>query len=323
MIRPPMKLVTYDRGGARRLGAWVAGTVVDLPDAVGHPAFPTTMEALVARHGGTTLDAARTAIADPDLVAGCSVERARLLVPILPASLRDFDAFATGRHAGQPGGRRPDRVPTFPPYSKGNHRSVLGPGEELAWPAFTRALDYELEVACVVGGAGRDVRPEDARAMIFGYTIMNDWSARDLRRDELAACLGPGKSTDFATSLGPCIVTPDEFDPSAARMVARVDGEGWSEGDLGAARWRFPQMIAHAARGEDVLPGDVYGSGAFAGGCGADLGRRLPDGCVVDLEVEGLGVLRTRVLPRGTPPARRAPSARRMQDRAASIALLR
>ena len=295
-----MRLVTYEREGSRRLGALVGDRVVDLPDAVGHPEFPPTMEALVEA-GPSSLDDARAALdggADDHSVAG-----ARLLVPILPSSLRDFLAFEDNVKAGS--ARRGEPVPDswyeMPVYYKGNHRSVFGPGEEIPWPAYTDELDYELEVACVLGGRGRDLDEDGARALIFGYTLMNDWSARDIQRKEMASRLGPAKGKDFATSLGPCIVTADELDPTALRLVARVDGEVWSEGDLGGARWSFPEMIAHVSQGEDVWPGDVYGSGTFGGGCGLDLGKFLWPGAVVELEAEPIGVLGNRVGPK---PAR-------------------
>jgi 2-keto-4-pentenoate hydratase/2-oxohepta-3-ene-1,7-dioic acid hydratase in catechol pathway len=295
-----VRLVTYEREGSRRLGALVGDRVVDLPDAVGHPEFPPTMEAL-AEEGPSSLDVAREALdggAEDHSVAG-----ARLLVPILPASLRDFLAFEDHVKAGAARGGEPvpDAWYEMPVYYKGNHRSVFGPGEEIPWPAYTEELDYELEVACVLGGRGRDLDEDGARAVIFGYTLMNDWSARDIQRKEMASRLGPAKGKDFATSLGPCIVTADELDPTALRLVARVDGEVWSEGDLGGARWSFPQMIAHVSQGEDVWPGDVYGSGTFGGGCGLDLGKFLWPGAVVELEADPIGVLGNRVGPK---PAR-------------------
>jgi 2-keto-4-pentenoate hydratase/2-oxohepta-3-ene-1,7-dioic acid hydratase in catechol pathway len=291
-----VKLVTYDRRGHRRLGALLGDRVVDVPDLVGHPAFPVTMEALVTSNGGTVLDAARAALQRDDAEEHV-VPGARLLVPLLPSSLRDFVAFE--QHVGPSRSRR--SVPAarafreMPLYHKGNHRAVAGPEEEIPWPRFTKELDYELEVAAVVGRYGRDLEPAEAESVILGYTLMNDWSARDAERKEMRAGLGPGRSKDFATSLGPCIVTPEEVDPHALVLVGRVDGEVWSEGTLAGARWSFPEMIAHVSWGEDVWPGDVYGSGTFVGGCGADLGRRLRPGVVVQLESEGIGVLRNRV----------------------------
>lgn len=288
-----MKLVTYDRGGARRLGAWVAGTVVDVPEAVGHPAFPSTLEALVARNGGTTLDAAREALAHPSAVEEFGVARPRLLAPLLPSALRAF----AGRGAGLS-------------YVTRDHRTVLGPGEDLPWPSFTGELDFEVTVACVLGRAGRDVTAQEAGAMIFGYLLMNDWTARDLERRERSSGAGTGKSRDFATSLGPFLVTADEIEPSELRVRASVEGEVWTEVAFRDAGRTFPEMVAFASRGQDVSPGEVYGGGPLAGGSGADLRRRLCPGSTVEASADGLGALRTRILGPGAPrPRGRRPGA--------------
>jgi 2-keto-4-pentenoate hydratase/2-oxohepta-3-ene-1,7-dioic acid hydratase in catechol pathway len=292
-----LRLVTYERHGARRLGALAGDSVVDLPGLLEDPSFPSTMEALVEA-GPDALAAARSAL-DGD-VGAHEVPDARLLVPILPGSLRDFLAFED--HVRRGSERRGEPVPEawyeMPMYYKGNHRSVYGPEEEIPWPPFTEELDFELEVACVLGRRGRDLSEEDAAAVIFGYTLMNDWSARDIQRQEMAVRLGPAKGKDFATSLGPSIVTADELDVSSVRLAARIDGETWAEGNLGDIHWTFPQMIAHVSRGEDVWPGDVYGSGTFGGGCGLDQGRFLWPGAVVELEATGIGVLRNPVGPK-------------------------
>jgi 2-keto-4-pentenoate hydratase/2-oxohepta-3-ene-1,7-dioic acid hydratase in catechol pathway len=294
-----MKLVTYDRRGRRRLGVIVGEEVIDLPDAVGHPVFPTSMEDLVAHNGGTVLDGAREALEMPDLEEFV-VPNPRLLVPLLPSSLRDFLAFEDHVKAGaeRRGSPVPDVWYEMPIYYKGNHRSVLGPDEELVWPPFSEELDYECEVAAIVGKRGRDLSTDEAGEIIFGFTLMNDWSARDIQRKEMSGWLGPAKAKDFATSLGPCIVTPDEIDPADIQLTARVDGEVWSKGSLVGMRWTFAEMIAHVSNGEDVWPGDVYGSGTFGGGCGLDLGRTLTPGVVVELEGTGIGVLRNRVGPK-------------------------
>jgi 2-keto-4-pentenoate hydratase/2-oxohepta-3-ene-1,7-dioic acid hydratase in catechol pathway len=289
-----VRLVTFD-GPGRRLGALVGDRVIDIPGAVGAPDFPTTMEALVEAGPGA-LDEARATLAEADPDRD-SIAEPRLLVPLLPGSLRDFLAFEDHVKAGAD--RRGEEVPEawyeMPIYYKGNHRSVYGPDQEIPWPPFTEELDYEVEVAAILGGRGRDLDERTASRLLFGYTLMNDWSARDIQRKEMAARLGPAKGKDFATSFGPCVVTADELDPTSLRLEARVDGEVWSRGTLASARWTFPQMIAHVSRGEDVWPGDVYGSGTFGGGCGLDLGRFLWPGAVVDLEAAGIGVLRNRV----------------------------
>jgi 2-keto-4-pentenoate hydratase/2-oxohepta-3-ene-1,7-dioic acid hydratase in catechol pathway len=294
-----VRLVTYDHEGGRRLGALVDDVVVDLPSAVDHPGFPDTMEDLVGA-GPAALQRARQALRPRGASQLFAVDDALLLVPLLPSSLRDFLAFEDHVKAGA--ARRGESVPEawyeIPIYYKGNHRSVIGPDEEVHWPPFTEELDFELEVAAILGGRGRDLDAGTAAQLVFGYTLMNDWSARDIQRQEMAARLGPAKSKDFATSLGPCIVTVDEFDPARVRLTARVDDNVWSEGSLADAYWTFPQMIAHVSQGEEVWPGDLYGSGTFGGGCGLDLGRFLWPGAVVELEAEGIGVLRNRVGPK-------------------------
>lgn len=287
--------MTYDRGGARRLGTLVDETVVDLPDVVGHPAFPATMEALV-RAGLGALEVAREALDRPGAMDH-AVPGGRLLAPVLPGSLRSFVAFEDHVRAGAE--RRGESVPEpwyeMPMHHCGNHRSIRGPDQEVAWPSFTEELDYEVEVACILGGHGRDLDEEAAGALVFGYTLMNDWCARDVQRKEMACRLGPSKGKGFATSLGPWIVPADELDPDDVGLTARVDGETWSKGNLGTSRWSFPEMIAHVSQGEDVWPGDVHGSGTFGGGCGVDLGRSLWPLAVVELEGDGLGVLRNTV----------------------------
>jgi 2-keto-4-pentenoate hydratase/2-oxohepta-3-ene-1,7-dioic acid hydratase in catechol pathway len=213
--------------------------------------------------------------------------------------LRDFLAFED--HAKGGAARRGEELnPAWyrsPVYYKGNHRSIVGPGADVPWPSFSERLDFELELACVVGVRGRDFDERGAERAIFGYTIMNDWSARDVQRDEMAMRLGPAKSKDFATSLGPCIVTADEIDPrKGLAMTARVNGETWCEASSAAMHWTFAAMIAHVSTGEDVWPGDVYGSGTPFGGCGLDRDRWVAPGDVVELEIEGIGVLRNRVV---------------------------
>lgn len=266
-----MRLVTYDRGGARRLGAWVGRAVVDLPDAVGHPAFPTTMETLVGRCGGTTLDAARDALAHPGYVRDCRVAKPRLLAPVIPISLLE-------------------------------RRFILGPGDPVPWPSQAEHVDYHLEVACVIGKPARDLSSHQAAAVVFGYTLMNDWSAQAGPTSRIRRGRKP-RIERFATSLGPCIVTPDEFDPTTGRLVARVDGEVWSVGSLSQALGSFPDLIAELSESQTLYPGDIVGSGTFPGGCALDLGLRLKVGSVVELEAEGIGVLRNFV---GAPPVGRA-----------------
>ena len=222
------------------------------------------------------------------------------LPPVEATSLRDFIAFEEHIRAAR--GRRGADVPPawykMPVYYKGNYRSLLGHGQLLTWPRYSQRMDYELELACVIGKEGIDISEDGAGAYIGGYTVMNDWSARDIQMEEMSVGLGPAKGKDFATSLGPWVVTPDEFNPADARMTARINGELWSEGNIGQIHWSFPQMISHASMDETLYPGDVLGSGTVGGGCGLELDRWLQAGDVVELEVEGIGTLRNRVVRR-------------------------
>ena len=216
-----------------------------------------------------------------------------------PPSLRDFIAFedhiaATSKRRGQP---IPPEWYKAPVYYKGNHRTIIGPDQDLSWPLNTTKLDYELELACVIGRQGIDIAEQDAGDYIAGYTIMNDFSARDIQFQEMACRLGPAKGKDFATAIGPCIVTPDEIaDPTSLRMIARVNGEIWSEGRFGSIHWSFNQMIAHVSRDEAIYPGDLFGSGTVGGGCGLELDRYLKPGDIVELEIQPIGILRTVIV---------------------------
>ena len=224
----------------------------------------------------------------------------RLLAPLrAPNSLRDFLAFRdhVERGAARRGTAVPEPWDRLPVYYKGNRRSISGDGDEVRWPSYTEKLDYECEVAAVVGRPGRDLTEDDAAGAIFGYLVMNDWSARDIQRDEMACWLGPAKAKDFNTSFGPVLVSADEWDPEDDHeMTVTVDGEVWSRGTTAGRRWTFAQMLAHVSRDEDVYPTDVLGSGTFGGGCGLDIDRWLAPGQTVTLTVDGLGSLTNRVV---------------------------
>ena len=215
-----------------------------------------------------------------------------------PTALRDFMLFEDHARAGA-ARRGEDLNPdwfTIPISYKGNHRTILDHDEDLPYPAWTEWLDFELEIACIIGTSVRDVSPEGAAAAIQGYTIMNDWSARDVQRAEMAMRLGPARSKDFATSLGPIIAPATEWNPlESHRTQAIVDGEVWFTGDTSAISRSFAEVISWVSRTETVHAGDVYGSGTQFGGCGLDLDRRLPRACTVELVVDGIGTLRTRV----------------------------
>jgi fumarylacetoacetate (FAA) hydrolase len=218
----------------------------------------------------------------------------RLLAPVpRPPSVRDFYAFEehvrnAARVTGRPG--VPPEWYELPVFYFSNPAAIYGPEDEIPFPPGVEELDYELEVAAVIG----------AESQIGGFTIMNDWSARDVQRQEMRVGLGPAKGKDFATSLGPVVVTPDELGDLSLEMVARVNGEERSRGNLGSIYHSWESIVARAAANTALVPGDVIGSGTVGSGCILEHGdgRWLQPGDEVELEVEGLGVLRNRVGPR-------------------------
>jgi fumarylacetoacetate (FAA) hydrolase len=230
--------------------------------------------------------------------------------PLPPvASIRDFYAFE--QHVKTCRKQRGlDMVPQWyqiPVFYFSNPVCVIGQDDPVTAPHGSEALDYELELACVIGKIGQDI-PADGRALeyVAGFTIMNDWSARDLQRAEMAVGLGPSKSKDFATSLGPELVSFDELSDRYRdgrlylEMTARVNGRELSRGNSGSMYWTWPQLIAHASRDTQLMPGDVLGSGTVGTGCILELtpdavGGWLKPGDVVELTIERLGTLRNRV----------------------------
>jgi len=237
---------------------------------------------------------------------------ANLCSPIpVPPSIRDFMAFeehvVTSMEAI---GQKVD--PTWyeiPVFYFTNPAAVKGPRDEVAISPGSSQFDYELEVAAVIGREGSDIPPAEAENYIAGYTILCDWSARDLQAHEMRQGLGPAKGKDSATSLGPVLVTPDELEPHrsgkgfAMHMRASVNGVPYSEGSWSDIHWSFAQMIAFASRGTRLVPGDVIGSGTVGTGCILELSRvhgtqRFPwlkPGDRVRLEVDELGAIESTV----------------------------
>jgi fumarylacetoacetate (FAA) hydrolase len=234
----------------------------------------------------------------------------RLHAPLLrPTTLRDAYAFETHvRTANANRGREvPEEWYKFPIFYFTNPNNIFGPEDEIPYPPYTRELDYELEIAVVIGKPGRDIKPEDAPKHIFGYTIFNDWSARDVQREEMKVSLGPAKGKDFASALGPCIVTTEELaDKTTGRpgvydleMRACVNGVEKSHGNFKDIYWSFGDILARASELVTLLPGDVIGSGTVGTGCLLELtkgkGPWLNEGDVIELEIERIGTLRNKV----------------------------
>jgi 2-keto-4-pentenoate hydratase/2-oxohepta-3-ene-1,7-dioic acid hydratase in catechol pathway len=222
-------------------------------------------------------------------------EGVRLLAPLpRPNSIRDFMAFE--EHVKNSLGEEPPQVwYDTPVYYKGNPDSVVGPGATVAWPSHSEQLDYELEIAAVIGKQGTDIDAADAEEYIAGYTVFNDFSARDTQMQEMQGRLGPAKGKDFANAFGPFLVTTDSFDLSEARMTAEINGETWSDGVAGEMYHSFADIVEHVSRDETLYPGDVLGSGTVGEGCGLELGRFLEEGDTVTLHVDGLGTLENTV----------------------------
>lgn len=310
-----MKLATIRTGdGRERVAVVLDGErrLLDLGSAHervrgGESAALASMLALIGG-GDAALELARQLVEAAPEEAIVDRSAVTLLAPIpVPPQIRDFLAFeqhlkGAFAMAEQLTGRHMD-IPAVwyqqPIYYKANRFSVVGPGAEVRWPSYAQLLDYELELACVIGKPGVDIAPEEAAGHVFGFTIFNDVSARDAQATEMEGQLGPAKGKDFDTGnvLGPWLVTADEIgDPYDLTMVARVNGEEWSRGHSGTMHHRFEDIIAFVSRSETLHPGEILGSGTVGRGCGLELGRFLNPGDVIELEVERIGVLRNRII---------------------------
>ncbi|WP_353940183.1 fumarylacetoacetate hydrolase family protein [Streptomyces sp. HUAS MG91] len=262
-----------------------------------------------------------TGAAARDAPPGPHVSEVRLLAPLEPASIRDFVTFEEHvegvRRSVDGAAGVPEQWYAAPTFYFTNPHAVFGPGAGIPMPPGSTVLDYELEVAAVIGREGHDLTPERARDHIIGYTVFNDWSARDLQSAEMRVGLGPCKGKDTAGTLGPYLVTADELERYRDHegflrlaLTARVNGEIVGEDLLSNMSWTFEEMIAYASRGTRVVPGDVLGSGTCGnGGCLAELwglrGERTPPplkaGDTVTLTVEGIGTLTNTVVPGAEP----------------------
>ncbi|SDF42024.1 2-keto-4-pentenoate hydratase/2-oxohepta-3-ene-1,7-dioic acid hydratase (catechol pathway) [Lentzea fradiae] len=302
-----MRFATVEEpGGAVRCGVVDGDTLLRLPEGT------SVLELL---RSGTLLDAGAAA-GDPISLAGL-----RLLPPVEAPTVRDFAAFE--EHVEGIAGAVDDAWYAAPTFYFTNPYGLVGAHDDVAVPPGCERLDFELEVAAVIGVAGSDLTPGEARHHIAGYTILNDWSARDLQFREMAVRLGPCKGKDFATTLGPFLVTADEVEPHrdadgflSLGMTVAVNGTEIGRDLLSNMSWPFEDLVAYASRGTEVRPGDVLGSGTCGnGGCLAELwgrGRDLPPlvpGDVVTMTVDGLGTIANTVVagadPRPIPVARR------------------
>lgn len=311
-----MKLVSYrDATEAGRAGVWRDDVIFDAATLLrreGDVSF-TLLDLL--RLGPTALDDLRAALVTADATgpAARPAQLTDLLAPVPnPPSVRDFYAFE--QHVKAARARR--NVGMIPEWYQiavfyfSNPAAIQGPEADIPYPADSQELDFELEVACVIGQAGRDIRAADAARYIAGYLVMNDWSARDLQREEMKMNLGPAKGKDFATSLGPWLVTPDELADKRVgagaderydlTMLGRINDREVSRGNFKDLYFSFAQMIERASRHVMLKPGDIIGSGTVGTGCILELGPEnvpwLKTGDIVEMEIERLGVLRNRIV---------------------------
>lgn len=315
-----MKLLTFEKNSQPRLGALLPHGVVDL--TASQKSELSSMMAII-HAGDLGIQAAQEVVAsskesdllDPEKITWMSV------LPV-PEQIRDclgFEEHLKNTYLGVVRMRTadaPDPEAAFaeavaagaanppeiwyqqPLYYKANRFACSGHDNEVEWPLYSQIMDYELEMACVIGTKGKDIRKEDATNHIFGYTIFNDLSARDAQMTEMPGMLGPAKGKDFDKSnvLGPVIVTKDEIaNPYNLLMNARINGEQISQGSSSTIHWKFEDMIAHISKGETLYPGEVIASGTVGWGSGLENNRLLQDGDTIELEIENIGKLRSKI----------------------------
>jgi 2-keto-4-pentenoate hydratase/2-oxohepta-3-ene-1,7-dioic acid hydratase in catechol pathway len=322
-----MRLVTFALGdNPPRLGAMRGDDVIDLAAAAaasGRSAAPFVDLLTLIRSGADGLAAARAVLAGASggvVLPGTTV---RLLAPLpVPEQVRCFASFEEhGKNSAKVMVKKMAalaldpvaeearllasgnfNVPKVwyerPLYYKGNRFNWVGPGVDIPWPAYSDTVDYELELACIIGRGGRDIPKERAAEHIFGYSICNDLSARDTQAIEMRLPLGPAKGKDFdgGNVLGPAVVTADEIDPYGLTGVARVNGEEWGRSSSSGMQHRFEDMIAYVSQAETIHPGEIFLSGCFANCSGMEVGRAARRGDRIRLEIEGLGALENRIV---------------------------
>ncbi len=318
-----MKLVTFRTGQSQKIGAATndGAYIFDLTSASrGDKRFESMLALIDAGEAG--LDEARRLFSNAGSESAFLLpfKSLTLLAPLPePRQMRDFSTFETHLRQAKAGMDRielrkkgdeaaartvvpPAGIPPIykaqPVYYLTNRFSVAGPDAIVRWPRYSALMDFELEFGIVLGKAGRDVPVDRAREYIFGYVIYNDFSARDTQHTEMAGLMGPakGKSFDGGNVLGPWLVTADEIaDPYKLAMSVRVNGETWASGTSADMLFTFEELIAYVSRDETIHAGEFFGSGTMGNGCGLELDRYLKHGDAVELEVQGLGVLRNWV----------------------------
>jgi 2-keto-4-pentenoate hydratase/2-oxohepta-3-ene-1,7-dioic acid hydratase in catechol pathway len=305
-----MKFITFTKKDGTVAAGWInsRNMAVDMHEA-SNGTLPDNMLAFIENHEGFMeyIENNKGLIETGN--GSYPLDEVSLKAPLpYPKSVRDFYAFEQHVKTAREN-RGLEMIPEWyeiPVFYFTNHLAIRGPEEVIRRPQNCEWMDYELEIACVIGKEGRNIKAEDAEQHIFGYFIMNDWSARDLQRQEMKVGLGPAKGKDFATSIGPYLVTRDELDSLKAgkgydlEMVARVNGKELSRGNMNDLYYSFGEMIERASAGTTLYPGEVIGSGTVGTGCILELGtnvhRWLEPGDEVELEINGLGVLKNKII---------------------------
>ena len=300
-----MRFVMFqDHSGRAAAGRWIDEKIHVLRHAA-------SIQDLLGDDGERLMRAGERAEMDP--LAVHAVTQLKLLPPIQkPPSIRDFYAFEQHVKAGRKS-RGLEMVPEWyeiPVFYFTNPSALSGDGAKISVPPGCKNLDFEVEIAAVVGRSGSNLKVSESAAHIVGYTIMNDWSARDLQRKEMLVGLGPAKGKDFAMSIGPCLVTSDELAPKRKAkafdlpITASVNGRQYTSANFSEIYWSFEEMLSFASRGTNVLAGDILGSGTCGTGCiselslthGGDKYPWLKPGDKVEITVEGFGSLRSEIV---------------------------
>jgi 2-keto-4-pentenoate hydratase/2-oxohepta-3-ene-1,7-dioic acid hydratase in catechol pathway len=324
-----VKLATFRSGGGEKIGLvhsndsrlFDLATAADR-DGKGNPAFVSMLQLIDA--GPSALDRARKLFdnSGKDDTLSVDVAAAEILAPIPePRQMRDGMSFPLhilqaprgqlklaarakndmaelARLNAEPLGELPEVYRKQPIYYFTNRFSVRGTNTTVKWPRYSKVMDYELEFGIITKNKGANIPASKAGDHIFGYTIFNDFSARDAQRIEMEGRLGPakGKSFDGGNVMGPWIVTPDEIgDPYKLKVEARVNGRMRSQGVTEGMLFPFEEIIAHVTRDETLMPGEFIGSGTVGNGCGLELGWYLEHGDTIELDVEKIGVLKNKV----------------------------
>jgi 2-keto-4-pentenoate hydratase/2-oxohepta-3-ene-1,7-dioic acid hydratase in catechol pathway len=318
-----MRLITFLHDGRESVGALIDGDrqVVNLSGA--GPAFASMLTLIEG--GAETLARAQALVKSPPKASVLPAAQCKLLAPLpRPTQIRDCLTFPAHLKGGarvqaermtasapepakamaelEAAGRLdvPKAFYDFPLYYISNRMSISGPDDDVEWPPYSQTIDYEMEWAAVIGTPCRGASKDNARQSIFGYTIFNDWSARDeqFRAMQAGAInLGPARGKDFCNGVGPCIVTADEIaDPYRLDMIVRVNGEEVSRGNSSGMHFKFEDLIAFLSEGTTLYPGELICSGTVGGGCSFETGQTLKPNDVIELEVQNIGVLRNRVV---------------------------